>query len=464
MLIVGAYSSLSLAATDVRLALNWSYQYNGSTVVLNAGNITNYATGGNSGTLRLELWAFDTPYNGGAQPGYRLATYQMSTLNGGSALSDVTSGAVSASYPPNGTWNIALLLSEYSGATWYTVDFSRTANGHTMVCSGSVCSNTVAPPSVVISGNRNNYETNKDDTLSLSARIDAMDATGKLADLFISVSLDNSAPYFLGPNLDWTSNPVPVVTRFPLSDVVAPEFYNLPTKTLPAGDYTFEIKLTESETNSAALTASIATGTNTVVFSNIPVVVFNPPAVLNGWRAGTSGQFDFSAIGNNLLFGGNPPYHFQLATFSGFPPIGIILAPNGVLSGIPKTAGLSPPFTVCAVDLSGNVSVNNARRQTCSSVQLNVAPAATIPTPTPTPTPGNTYVYANWTCGSSGQCATIMGGATGSTGLFCSVSDCNAWGNKFIPGGYSCSATAGSGLQRISVGTNGQCNTSGVDF
>jgi len=186
---------------------------------------------------------------------------------------------------------------------------------------------------------------------------------------------------------------------------------------------------------------------------------------LGGWQVGVKGQFDFSAIGNALLFGGNPPYHFQMDTFARFPPIGIILAPNGVLSGIPKTAGLSTPFTVCAVDLSGNVSVNGARRQSCASVQLNVAPANSTPTPTPPPsTNSGPHLYANWTCGSSSQCATIMGGTQGATGAFCAVSDCDAWGRKFIPAGYSCSTTPGSGLQRISVGANGQCNVAGTDF
>ncbi len=460
------HSSITFAATDVRLAGSWSYQYNGSTVTLNSTQVKNHASGGNSGTLRLELWAFETPYNGGAMPEYRLATYQMSTLNGGSSLTNIVSGAVAATYPPNGTWNIALLLIEFSGSTWFTVDFARTTKGHTLVCSGNNnCAIAIAKTSATISGNTNNFQTSQSDTLKLSARIDAMEFAGKLADLFISVSLDNSPPYYLNATLEWTSNAVPVVTRFPMTDVVADNFYSLPANILPKGNYTFGIRLTESVTNPLALTAAIAEGTNTIVFSDIPVVVFNPPAVLGGWQVGVKGQFDFSAIGNTNLFGGNPPYHFQMDTFARFPPIGIILAPNGVLSGIPKTAGLSTPFTVCAVDLSGNVAVNGARRRSCASVQLNVLPANTTPTPTPPPSTGSgPYVYANLTCGSSSQCATIMGGSQGATGSFCAVSDCNAWGNKFIPGGYSCSTTPGPGLQRISVGANGQCNIAGTDF
>ncbi len=467
------HSASTFAATDVRLAGSWSYQYNGSTVTLSSTQVKNHASGGNSGTLRLELWAFETPYNGGALPGYRLATYQMSTLNGGSSLSNIVSGAVAATYPPNGTWNIALLLSEYSGTTWFTVDFARTTKGHTLVCSGNNnCAVAIAKSSATISGNRNNFQTSQNDTLKLSARIDAMEFAGKLADLFISVSLDNSPPYYLNPTLEWTSNAVPVVTKFPMTDVVADNFYSLPANILPKGNYTFGIRLTESVTNPSALTAAIAEGTNTIVFSDIPVVTFNPPTVVPGtpnWQVGVKSQFDFSAIGNANLFGGNPPYHFQMDTFARFPPIGIILAPNGVLSGIPKTAGLSTPFTVCAVDLSGNVAVNGARRRSCASVQINVLPANTTPSPNPTPSPppstGGPHLYANWSCGSSSQCATVMNGTHGATGPFCSVSDCDAWGNKFrTAAGYSCSTSPGPGLQAIAVGANGQCNVAGTDF
>ncbi len=55
---------------------------------------------------------------------------------------------------------------------------------------------------------------------------------------------------------------------------------------------------------------------------------------------------------------------------------------------------------------------------------------------------GGTSYYANWTCGSSGQCASVMGGSAGSEGPFCSLADCQRWGNQFIPSGYSCSTAA----------------------
>ena len=49
--------------------------------------------------------------------------------------------------------------------------------------------------------------------------------------------------------------------------------------------------------------------------------------------------------------GGNPPYHFQLDTMGGFPPLGMWVDVNGVLRGAPKN-NRPATFSVCAVDLS----------------------------------------------------------------------------------------------------------------
>ena len=60
---------------------------------------------------------------------------------------------------------------------------------------------------------------------------------------------------------------------------------------------------------------------------------------------------------NSMVTGGNPPYHFQLDTMGGFPPIGMHLGMNGLLYGTPTAKpplGGWPSFAVCAVDMSGN--------------------------------------------------------------------------------------------------------------
>jgi hypothetical protein len=69
--------------------------------------------------------------------------------------------------------------------------------------------------------------------------------------------------------------------------------------------------------------------------------------------------------------GGNPPYHFQLDTMGGFPPIGMHLGLNGLLYGTPiakPPLGGFPAFNVCAVDLNGS--------QDCHPASFGPAPAA----------------------------------------------------------------------------------------
>ena len=67
------------------------------------------------------------------------------------------------------------------------------------------------------------------------------------------------------------------------------------------------------------------------------------------------------------------------------------------------------------------------------------------------------YYYANWTCNASAQCASVMGFPQGSTGPFCSVTDCQAWGNKFIPGGYTCATVANTSPILGGTPPNGVC-------
>lgn len=56
-----------------------------------------------------------------------------------------------------------------------------------------------------------------------------------------------------------------------------------------------------------------------------------------------------------------------------------------------------------------------------------------------------TSYYANWTCGQSTQCASVMGGPSGSQGPFSALSACQSWCNTYIPGACSCSSTPSGG-------------------
>jgi len=108
---------------------------------------------------------------------------------------------------------------------------------------------------------------------------------------------------------------------------------------------------------------------------------------------------------------------------------------------------------------------------TCSNGATDY-PTCTPPTcsngatnyPTCTATGGTGYFWANWSCGSSSQCASLMGAFSGSAGPMCSLNSCSTWGNRYIQGGYSCSTTASSANRTTGTPSNGTCYQSGVDF
>lgn len=86
-------------------------------------------------------------------------------------------------------------------------------------------------------------------------------------------------------------------------------------------------------------------------------------------------NFALGACGPGTVnpIGGQGPYHFQLDSGVGFPPIGMSLGKDGQLVGTPAagSGGRTYTFRVCAVDLSGS--------QMCGDVALTVqeAPVAT---------------------------------------------------------------------------------------
>lgn len=355
-------------ATNVLLSGSWSYQSSGSTVVLSVGQITNHATGGHSGSLRLELWAFATPYNGTSQQGYTLATSNnLSPLNGSYYYSNVSSGSIPYTRPPAGTWYIALLLTEYNN-TWFMVDYALSSAGQVMSCSSSACSTTTTATiaaAASLSTNRSTYTVNAGDVLSLSGSIQAGASAGSMADIYIQVQVNNGAPYYLGPNIQWGTAAAPIVAGFRLADISAPNFYSIPLTGVPAGSYQFAVIVARAGADPASSANRLAYGSTTTTFNAAPLpgssVTFNPPTVLVDAVVGTPFQFDFSPYAS----GGSGPYYFTLGTAGGFPPIGLILAPNGILSGTPSVQS-NTQFVVCAVDLGGH--------QSCTTITLSANP------------------------------------------------------------------------------------------
>lgn len=84
-------------------------------VVLNAAEVQNGSTV-RSGTLRIELWATNRRYTGGELSGHRLAYAPLSPLEAGQSHRNIAS-RVTFTSPPPGTWQIAMVVSEYHGST-----------------------------------------------------------------------------------------------------------------------------------------------------------------------------------------------------------------------------------------------------------------------------------------------------------------------------------------------------------
>jgi hypothetical protein len=116
--LLGALFALSNAAawaTDVRLVNFASYSYMNNSADLQTDGVRNFDSSP-SGPLRLELWAFSSPYASGMS-GVPLASYPLSSLNPGEATGAIDSGTVMFATPPAGVWYFSMLLTEFIGGS-----------------------------------------------------------------------------------------------------------------------------------------------------------------------------------------------------------------------------------------------------------------------------------------------------------------------------------------------------------
>jgi Protein of unknown function (DUF2934) len=91
-------------------------------VVLELERVHNPRPGGSlSGSMTLELWALPEPYSGGALDGVMVARADLGQIGGQYTLEPVRLHA-SFSPPPPGTWQIALVLREWTAAGFATRD------------------------------------------------------------------------------------------------------------------------------------------------------------------------------------------------------------------------------------------------------------------------------------------------------------------------------------------------------
>ena len=107
------------------------YRIEGDHLSLQAERVLNPRLAGNlSGTLALELWALTEPYAGGAISGSRLGQVELAPLPGQAAHASI-SACVPVLLPPPGTWQLTLMLREWTGPEGYiTRDYRNFAAPH----------------------------------------------------------------------------------------------------------------------------------------------------------------------------------------------------------------------------------------------------------------------------------------------------------------------------------------------
>ena len=152
------------------------------------------------------------------------------------------------------------------------------------------------------------------------------------------------------------------------------------------------------------------------------------------------------------ISGGTAPYHYQAGLLDdGTPPLGMIVNPNGNVTGTATVAGLYV-FNVCAVDATGATS-------TCEPTSLTVvtAPSATpvqISTPAPLPTVTLTASPASTAAGAG---STLTWSSTNAT--VCTAS--GGWsGTKGISGSVTVSPTSSTMYTLACAGTGGASKSS----
>lgn len=91
----------------------WSWQTHpeGGIIDMKVAKISHIRTG-NTGTLKLAVWATKEPYNGGGITGWEMGSVTKAALKSGYSYSEVSNTA-KYKRPPAGTYHIYLLLSEF---------------------------------------------------------------------------------------------------------------------------------------------------------------------------------------------------------------------------------------------------------------------------------------------------------------------------------------------------------------
>ena len=100
----------------------WKASPEGGTIDIEIGKISHHRAGA-TGSLKLSVWATEERFKGGTIEGFKLGSVTKAALKPDSSYSDVKNTA-KYTPPPDGTYFITIVLSEYGGDETYSiVDF-----------------------------------------------------------------------------------------------------------------------------------------------------------------------------------------------------------------------------------------------------------------------------------------------------------------------------------------------------
>ena len=123
---------LSTAAVfaDAKLTGNVNYQFGAqnATVTINCASVANASRENATGTLKLELWAVDAPYESGTINGRILAAQKLDGLNPGAAYNNLRENLKTTLPAARRSYYLCLTLLEYKRGAYVIVDHRNFAS------------------------------------------------------------------------------------------------------------------------------------------------------------------------------------------------------------------------------------------------------------------------------------------------------------------------------------------------
>lgn len=108
---------------------SWKSSTEGGTLDISVAKIS-HTRSGNTGSLKLSVWATKSPYRGGTLSGYQLGVVTKAALKPGYSYSAVKNTAKYKA-PPAGGYHITLILSEYDGSEYVIRDYIPASSTYT---------------------------------------------------------------------------------------------------------------------------------------------------------------------------------------------------------------------------------------------------------------------------------------------------------------------------------------------